>query len=366
MDLIVYKYLRYSSIFMATLLACGNVHAERLSIPQDTLTDLTQQRALLGDIVRKLDETSRKISAVKSDMEASDQSIALLEAERKRAKANLEKKQAYDRDNPGEIVEQLRMAEDRNKNAARAVEDAKAKRSKSESDLIALNKQADGQYSEFLKQQKSFEREIDRVVDVTLQDRLKALQVSKTVEATESVPCGDDPIPVCKERSKKAAELKASEQGSIVVINSMTEVKNFKLTKEELRSEVSATLSNKTYFNQHLIGETAYETSIRATVEPAIGDTLRDQMADNIRADIYSMVGGRIDYTQVQNPGDVAQDAAPAKRAAQRKTSKAPQQVPEEAPAAAPPREEATREEAPKEDAPKPKVRKLEKPIFSF
>ena len=337
-----------------------NAYAGKLDIPAETMRDLSDQRLLLGDIVKKLDETNRRIATAKSDMHSADDSIQFAESESKKAKANLEKKQAYDRDNPGEIVEQLRAAEEKNQTASRAVEDAKEKRAKYEADLIALNKVAAEQHNEFLKQQKSFEREIDRVVDIGLQERLRVLQVSKIVEVTERVPCGDDPIPVCKERSKKAAELKASEQGSVVGVNSMTEVKNFKLTKEELRSEVSATLSNKVFSNQHLIGETEYETTVKANVEPVIGDSLREQMASNIRSDIYNQVGGRIDYSQVQDPEDAGDDAPPVKRVASKKKAVKKPVVVEEAPV-----EEAPVEEASVVAAPRPS-RKVEKPMISF
>jgi hypothetical protein len=341
----------------------GYAYGGKLVIAPETLKDLSEQRALLGESIKKLDEINRKVATAKSDISTANDSVRFFEKENKKAKVNLEKKQAYDRDNPGEIVEQLRAAEEKNIETSRALGEAKEKRAIYESELIAHNKLAARQHNEFLKQQKSFEREVDRAVDIGLQDKLQTLQVSRMVEATERVPCGNDPIPVCKERSKKAAEQKASEQGSVVLINSLTEVKNFKLTKDELRSEVRATLSNKTFSNQHLIGETEYETTVTANVEPVVGETLREQIADNIRSDIYRMVGGRVDYSLVQDP-DEEEAAQPLKRSASRsgaeKKRKAPQ---EEAQQEEAPQEEATQqEEAPVQRAP----RKLEKPMFTF
>jgi hypothetical protein len=78
------------------------------------------------------------------------------------------------------------------------------------------------------------------------------------------------------------------------------------LSKEEVRSEVSATLSNKEVLSQKMIGEAeGWEASIKAKVNPVIGDALRDQMAEGARAEIYSTVGGKVDPSQVRNPAAV-------------------------------------------------------------
>lgn len=358
--MLFHKYLAIFLLFFAPLI--GNAYGGKFVIPPEARKDLTEQRALLGEIVRKLDETSRRIATTNSDITSASDSITFHEKESQKAKAQLERKQAYDRDNPGEIVEQLRAAEEKNIESARALSEAKDRRAKYEAELIAHKKLAARQYNEFLKQQKSFEREIDRVVEVGLQERLSSLQVSKVVEVTERVPCGNDPIPVCKERSKKAAELKASEQGSVVLINSLTEIKNFKMTKDELRSEVRATLSNKTFSNQHLIGETEYETTITANVEPVVGDALSKQISDNIRSDIYSQVGGRIDYRHIQNPDTVVDRTPETNSYSPKMADKKREVLQEEAQQGG-----AQEEEAPEEEAVERRpTRKLEKPMFTF
>ncbi|MDP2805127.1 MAG: hypothetical protein Q8O24_04225, partial [Gallionellaceae bacterium] len=86
----------------------------------------------------------------------------------------------------------------------------------------------------------------------------------------------------------------------------------FKLSKEEVRSEVSATLSNKEVISQKMIGEAeGWEASIKAKVDPVIGDALRDQMAEGVRAEIYSAVGGKVDPSQVRNPATSEEYEAP-------------------------------------------------------
>jgi hypothetical protein len=342
-----------------TMMFSGGALAASFVIDPVLLGDLRDQRALLAAKVKELDEVSKQIVVAQADKRSATGSIQRLESENNQAKSKLEKLQEFDRDNPGTISqEQLRSAEDQNRQAFRALREARDKKSGAESRINALNVDASAKYAEFLRLQKSFERDVNRVVDTQLQERLAALQVKKEVTATERVPCGDDSIPVCKERSKKAAEQKASEMGSVVFVNSLTEVKNFKLSKEELRSEVQATLSNKAFSNQHMVGETEYETTITASVEPVIGDTLREQMAGAIRAQVYDKVGGRIDFSQVQDPSqsaDSQSEEAPVKSYKTKKKQVVQEEEVEEQPAPRP---------AP---APTPApVRRLEKPTFTF
>jgi hypothetical protein len=340
--------------------------AGSFTIAPEQLGDLRDQRALLAGKVKELDNVSKQIVVAQANKRSAISSIRRLESENEQARAKLEKLQGFDRDNPGTISqEQLRAAEDQNRKAFSNLTDAKEKKSAAETKINALNVDASDKYAEFLRLQKSFERDVDRVVDNQLQERLRALQVKKEVTVTEKVPCGDDSIPVCKERSKKAAELKASETGSVVFVNSLTEVKNFKLSREEIRSEVQASLSNKVFSNQHMVGETEYETTITANVEPAIGDSLREQMANSIRSQVYDIVGGRIDFSQVQNPAQTADSGQDSEEVvldrSPRSKKKKVVEVVEEQPA---PQEVAP----PPQPAPTqaPTRRRIEKPTFTF
>lgn len=358
-------------ILFSMALTSPPVFAGALLIAPELLRDLRDQRVLLGGKVKELDEVGKQIVVTQGDKRSALASIRHLEAENNQAKAKLEKLQEFDRDNPGTISrEQLRAAEEQNRQAFSALKDAREKSANADTKINALSVDASAKYAEFLRLQKSFERDVSRVVDSQLQERLRALQVKKEVSVTERVACGNDSIPVCKERSKKAAEQKASEMGSVVFVNSLTEVKNFKLSKEELRSEVQATLSSKTFSNQHMVGETEYETTITANVEPVIGESLSEQMTGAIRSQVYDTIGGKIDFSQVQNPSqftdDVAQDegdaaaARPTAKPVKGKRKKVVQEETEEEPA---PQEEAPRQAPP---APAPSTRRLEKPTFSF
>lgn len=358
---------RRTLLILAVLgVSFAHAFAASIVIAPEQLRDLKDQRVQLGAQIKKLDNVSKQIAAEQAEKNAEKASIKRLEAESNDARISLEKMQNFDRESPGSISpEKLKAAADRNKQAFSAVKDAKEHVASADAKINTLNSDASVQYAEFLRLQTSFERDVSRVVDVNVGEQVRALQVSKEVEVTERVPCGDDSVPVCKERSKKAAELKATERGSAVLVNSFTEVKNFKLSKEELRSEVQATLTNKVFSNQHFVNDSEYETTIKATVVPAISNAMREQMAGAIRSEVYAIVGGKIDYSQVQNPSKLASSAQgeyqneeeappPPVKPASGKKKIVPQQ---EAP--------VVQEEEPP-PPPQRAPRKLEKPTFTF
>ncbi len=350
-------------ILIAMALSFGYAYASSIVIVPEQQRDLKEQRNQLGAQIKKLDNISKQIAAVQAEKSAEKASIKRLEAESNDARISLEKMQNFDRESPGSISPaKLNAAADRNRQAFSAVKEAKEHVTNADAKINSLNSEASVQYAEFLRLQTSFERDVSRVVDVNVGEQVRALQVSKEVEVTERVPCGDDSVPVCKERSKKAAELKATERGSAVLVNSFTEVKNFKLSKEELRSEVQATLTNKVFSNQHFVNDSEYETTIKATVVPAISNAMREQMASAIRSEVYAIVGGKIDYSQVQNPSQLAGGIQPDNQA----EDEAPPYVkPAKGKKKIEPQQEApvVQEEPP---PPQRAPRKLEKPTFSF
>lgn len=345
-------------------LAIGQGTAASLKLDPEMVSDLRAQRADLAAKIKELDEISKQMSVAQATRRSIVNQIRRLNSESLQARTKLEKMQQFDRDNPGTITrEQIRAAEDNNRSIYNEIVAEKEKQADVEMRINALSVDGSAKYAEFLRLQKSMERDVDRAVESHLHGHLAVLQTKKTVTATDRVPCGDDSIPVCKERSKKAAELKATEMGSVVFVNSLTEVKNFKLTKEELRSEVQASLSNKVFSNQHVVGDAEYETTVTADVEPVIGDRLREQIAEGIRFQVYDQVGGRIDFASVKNPAQFA--TLKEEPAAAVAVEPVPAYVPPPAPVYVPPPAPVVAPTPAPAPAPAP-VRRLEKPIFVF
>lgn len=100
-----------------------------------------------------------------------------------------------------------------------------------------------------LRKQKSIQDSInelsDQLAGSKLQYQLKKLRNSKRIEVSVRETCS---LTVtkdkCRDQARIKAERKASEKGSVVVVESITEVKNFNLKRDDIRSQVKARISD--------------------------------------------------------------------------------------------------------------------------
>ncbi|MDH5765466.1 MAG: hypothetical protein OEZ38_05555 [Gammaproteobacteria bacterium] len=153
------------------------------------------------------------------------------------------------------------------------------------------------------------------IVNKELQTRIESIQISRDVTATGKYTCTEINLSTCRERARKNAEQSAVEQGSSVFVNSMTEVKNFQLSKEVVRSEVGATLSNIKEVEKGWKGDDTWAVTITATVTPSLSGKIRNDMYATVENDlntrlalnspIGTMGGG---YTPPPTPGLVKED----------------------------------------------------------
>lgn len=287
-----------------TFLSITYVSAAPSLVSPEQNGELNKKNAQIKVAVRELDDIGKELIVARAKQNAGSDTIERLELESDQAAVRLETLQKIDRESPDTIApEKLSAAKDKNRQAILALNAAMTERDEYAAEAGRLKGRAIEKYAEFRMLERSFERDVDTVVNAQTDQRISSMHTAKEVVVTTRTSCGDEPIKQCKERSLKAAELAASEQGSVVFVTSLTEIKNFKLSKDELRSEVHATLSNKEIIKQQMFGEgEAYETTLKATVVPVIGDTLREQIAEGIRAEVYALAGGQVDYTQVRDP----------------------------------------------------------------
>lgn len=302
-------------MMLAGQLLMGSTLVRAAEIAPADLSGLSYERATLLAKIKERDASQSRLAALQSERIAADKARLLAQAKSGDARDNLEKKQAYDRENPGEITtDKLREAEEQNRHAANALKAVKENLSRIDSNIIAANAMAVTQDAEVQHLQQTFDSRLNFLVDKHVQAQASALQVAKVVETKGVVSCGDDGIRVCKDKSKKEAEKNAIEQGSTIDFSSVTEVHNFQLSKEEIRSEVHATLSNEEVLAQKIIDESSAVTEIRVTVNPAISPSLRRRMAEAIREDLLVKLGGLNDVGATSAPQPDAEAAAAQRR----------------------------------------------------
>lgn len=292
---------RSLGITLLALLFGSAVHAntERLALTPEEIQDLRAHRSKVENKLNEVADSHKLLATRQGEISSQREIIRLNKAADDKAKAHLAKLNAIELDAQGTVSEdKLQAARADYGRTSKALAAASTKLNDLESQLTNLNATAIRQNTEFDQLRRTYEDRVDVVVDRQVEERIRRMQVSKTVETTGVASCEEVKVSECKQLSLKNAELKASEMGSVVVVDSLTEVKNFKLTKEELRSEVRATLSNKEVLKQQMINDsTAFETKIRATVVPAIGTSLRQELKGATKSEVIARVGGPLNYS---------------------------------------------------------------------
>ena len=143
---------------------------------------------------------------------------------------------------------------------------------------------------------------LNPIVDRIANDRAKDYQKPQIVEASGIVACTGMYVTECKEKSLREAERVATERGSVIVIDSMTEINNSQLTKDQIRTATKASIANREILDaQFVSGDTAYKTTIRAEVTPVLGDQLLKALRTNARFDVEAQLNSET-ATTLQAP----------------------------------------------------------------
>ncbi|MCW8956547.1 MAG: hypothetical protein OQL09_06660 [Gammaproteobacteria bacterium] len=175
-------------------------------------------------------------------------------------------------------------------------------------------------YDIAVRQQKNIQDSIDNIsgqlANTELQKRLRSIQKSKRISIAVRETCSlsvtkDD----CRDKARVKAERKASEKGSVVVVESVTEVKNFNLSKDEVRSRVKARISDikVTKDSYDLTADKSgwvVDYAISALVTPVVTEQMMDDLKKQIILGLSSGSGSMSDSAM----GESAEETTLVKR----------------------------------------------------
>lgn len=152
--------------------------------------------------------------------------------------------------------------------------DAKKAYDDSQQELAqVLNSQAHAQQELRTEQTvlKSIESEINslrqRIADIQFARLKGEIEREREVIAHGETSCGAMSIQMCMEAALDQARRNAAENGSAVIIDSFTEVKDFELKRDEIRSRVRAIVLRHDVLDSGFIGHSGYYYKIRAIVK---------------------------------------------------------------------------------------------------
>jgi len=264
---------------------------------------------LQGQYQQQLDaynNVSRGLTHINTEIETSQARLKDLSEEKINAAAALKDIQRIDRENPGlGLASKVDEARQHNREAF-------ASHRAEEEKLKDLRSQAIQSSSQVKKEAIELNRladEIDfagnQIINAALDKRISKFSQATEVEGYAEVGCGDESARKCQRRAKKSAERNASEKGSVVLVEAATNIDNFEITQDQVKTEVQAQLSNVKVLEKGWVGDESYQYRIKATVTPIISSNLREKFKLSIAQEL-----GLIIPTKVPTSGAVV-TAAP-------------------------------------------------------
>ncbi len=245
--------------------------------------------------------TNNEIQQLQSDIRASKSLLKDRKKEKKDASQALKDIQEIDRKNPSlGLDRKVQDAQTNNRQAFQNYQNAEQSLKKLQNKTLPLDKQLNDSIIVLNSLAREIEQLNDQAIARELEKRIAALNKTTTVEGHAEVGCGDESARKCQQRALRFAERNASEKGAIVVVQAVTHIDNFQLTKDQIKTDVQARLANVEVLEKGWVGDSTYQYRIRAQVTPIIGETLTTQ----IKASIAQESG--VVVPPILSPGDAS------------------------------------------------------------
>lgn len=261
--------------------------------------------------LKKYNQAKNQLESIRSEIRASEAKIKNLETDKNNAAEALQDIQRIDRENPNlGLSKKVEEARDKNREAFSAYDKEVVHLKELQIKAIAADKQVKDEIITLNSIARNIKQAHDQIVADEVEKRISNFKKTTIVEGYAEVGCGEESPRKCQSRAKRAAERDASEKGSIVVVQAATSIENFQMTQDEVKTEVQAQLSNVEVLEKGWIGDTTYVYSIRASVTPIIGASLRQQVEESIAQELGINVPEELPYSNIGIESTMAASAA--------------------------------------------------------
>ena len=247
--------------------------------------------------LKKYQQSENERESIVTDIKASEAKLKELKKEKNSSQTALEDIQRIDRQNPDlGLANNVHDARVRNQTAYKNYQAEKNRLQSLRLKKIQLDNDVQNNIISLNNIARSIKQKRDSIVNEEVDKRIAKFKKTTEVEGYSEVGCGDESTSKCQARAKKAAERDASEKGSVMLVNSVTNIKNFQLTQDQIKTEVQAQLSNEKVLDKGWVSDTTYKFHIRASVTPVISASLRNQIKDSITQELGIVVPEEVSF----------------------------------------------------------------------
>lgn len=238
--------------------------------------------------------TARKQAELQQTEIVTQQSrVVELQGKADRAETELGELQEFDRKKPGKVKpEEMETARGKHLQAQADVDAAQHQLEQQQSSLTQLKEVLSKKNLATENSITVYRTRFAALATEAVTRRVNGYKIAQQITESANVSCEDLPISACKTKTQQEVQRRAIEKGAIIVVDSITEIKNLTLQKDEVRSEVHGEISNLKILETRLTDEPAtFFMKIQATVTPVIGDSLLEEIQRTVLSDMSLQVG---------------------------------------------------------------------------
>lgn len=300
------KLLFLIACFLSALLFAALASSAPLSLKPEELQKMRAYKAEIERLLFDASESQRAATAKKLGIETLQKEIAAAELEVNTSKEKRQKLEAAESQDPGSInperLAQLRRQSDAAFDKKRQL---LVQAKQAESDLNQFEQNYSQKTADAALVQKNFDKHLNVLTEQVLSLRKAEYLKPRSIESTGVVPCGNMPVKECKEKSLLEAERQAIEKGSVIVVDSITEINNSTLTKDQIRSAARGRVSSREIIEARLVSDdTAFQTKIRAMLTPGLADELLTEMRAAARLDVETQISSGVNSAVAANTAE--------------------------------------------------------------
>jgi hypothetical protein len=263
-------------VYLVLLLMVTPIHAQDPVVPKEQKIFAEKEQALRAQEMR-LREAMEEIKALEGATRVTETSSTLQQAQLTQRDEEWSRKQQMMRHDPAISDEAERQAYARalqaSQESQRALAELRQKLAVAQSNKGTIEARLNSIRDEW----KAAKADWRRFQATQLRQQFERVQ---KVEVHGEVGCaGDSSIRECQRHALERALGLAAEQGSVVSVTTLSEVKNLQLTRDEIRTQVKALLLSHEILDEGVVGRgSGYYYKVRAQVRSQISDKLVEQL----------------------------------------------------------------------------------------
>lgn len=281
---------------LVSILIAATAYASPVALRGDEQKKLADIRGQIEQLSGEVSDLQRAFTSKQISVAALKKELASLERELVSSKEKRQRLEDIDSQDPGSVnPERLAQARLENDNTFSKKQQKNLQLKDATTALNMLQEKFEQRNSEDMQLKNDYESRVQTIVSRVVSERKNEFQKAQSVEATGIISCAEMAVKECKDKSMKEAERQAIERGSVIVIDSITEISNSTLTKDQIRSATRGRIASREILEAKFVNnDTAFQTVIRAQVTPGLSPELLEEMKTAARMDVEAQVGGGV------------------------------------------------------------------------